>query len=166
MRNYENERELTRALLDFLEKSPTSFHAVEQMEARLRKEGFEELREEDSWKLEEGGKYYVIRSMSSLIAFRIPGTDFGGYQIMASHSDSPAFKLKENPEMEAEQHYVKLNVEKYGGMLCAPWFDRPLSIAGTPGHRQRGQTGHKAGERGPGFGDDSQPGNPYEPPGK
>ena len=76
MRNYENERELTRALLDFLEKSPTSFHAVEQMEARLRKEGFEELREEDSWKLEEGGKYYVIRSMSSLIAFRIPGTDF------------------------------------------------------------------------------------------
>ena len=130
MRNYENERELTRALLDFLEKSPTSFHAVEQMEARLRKEGFEELREEDSWKLEEGGKYYVIRSMSSLIAFRIPGTDFGGYQIMASHSDSPAFKLKENPEMEAEQHYVKLNVEKYGGMLCAPWFDRPLSIAG------------------------------------
>ena len=105
MRNYENERELTRALLDFLEKSPTSFHAVEQMEARLRKEGFEELREEDSWKLEEGGKYYVIRSMSSLIAFRIPGTDFGGYQIMASHSDSPAFKLKENPEMEAEQAY-------------------------------------------------------------
>ena len=130
MRNYENERELTRVLLDFLEKSPTSFHAVEQMEDRLRKEGFEELREEDSWKLEEGGKYYVIRSMSSLIAFRIPGTDFGGYQIMASHSDSPAFKLKENPEMEAEQHYVKLNVEKYGGMLCAPWFDRPLSIAG------------------------------------
>ena len=130
MRRMQNERELTRALLDFLEKSPTSFHAVEQMEARLRKEGFEELREEDFWKLEEGRKCCLIRSMSSLIAFRIPGTDFGGYQIMASHSDSPAFKLKENPEMEAEQHYVKLNVEKYGGMLCAPWFDRPLSIAG------------------------------------
>ena len=139
MRNYENERELTRVLLDFLEKSPTSFHAVEQMEDRLRKEGFEELREEDSWKLEEGGKYYVIRSMSSLIAFRIPGTDFGGYQIMASHSDSPAFKLKENPEMEAEQHYVKLNVEKYGGMLCAPWFDRPLSVAGRVVVKENGE---------------------------
>ena len=49
---------------------------------------------------------------------------------MASHSDSPSFKIKENPEMEAEGHYVKLNVEKYGGMLCAPWFDRPLSVAG------------------------------------
>ena len=49
---------------------------------------------------------------------------------MASHSDSPSFKIKENPEMEAENHYVKLNVEKYGGMLCAPWFDRPLSVAG------------------------------------
>ena len=49
---------------------------------------------------------------------------------MASHSDSPMFKIKENPEIEAEGHYVKLNVEKYGGMLCAPWFDRPLSLAG------------------------------------
>ena len=49
---------------------------------------------------------------------------------MASHSDSPMFKIKENPEIEAEGHYVKLNVEKYGGMLCAPWFDRPLSVAG------------------------------------
>ena len=123
-------RELTGKLIRFLENSPTCFHAVEQMAARLREAGFEELREEDSWKLKEGGSYYVIRNLSSLIAFRIPEGEWNGFQMMASHSDSPSFKLKENPEMEAEQHYVKLNVEKYGGMLCAPWFDRPLSIAG------------------------------------
>ena len=130
MSAYQNEVELTRNLMEFLEKSPTSFHAVEQMAGRLKSEGFEELREELSWELKEGGSYFVTRNMSSLIAFKVPQKNFGGFQIMASHSDSPSFKLKENPEMEAEQHYVKLNVEKYGGMLCAPWFDRPLSIAG------------------------------------
>ena len=71
----------------------------------------------------------MTRNQSSVIAFKIPGKDFKGFQIMASHSDSPAFKIKENPEMEAA-HCIKLNVEKYGGMICAPWFDRPLSIAG------------------------------------
>ncbi|MEE1196420.1 MAG: M18 family aminopeptidase, partial [Lachnospiraceae bacterium] len=76
------------------------------------------------------GKYYVTRNDSSIIAFKIPCKDFHGFQIMASHSDAPAFKVKENPEIAAEQRYTKLNVEKYGGMLCAPWFDRPLSVAG------------------------------------
>ena len=67
---------------------------------------------------------------SSVIAFTIPEHTDTGYRIMASHSDSPTFKIKENPEMAVENKYVKLNVERYGGMLCAPWFDRPLSVAG------------------------------------
>ena len=125
-----NTRDITEKLLTFLENSPTSFHAVENMAARLRGEGFEELKEADCWSIEAGGRYFVTRNMSSLIAFRVPGKDFTGFQIISSHSDSPAFKIKENPEMKVEGRYVKLNVEKYGGMLCAPWFDRPLSIAG------------------------------------
>ena len=125
-----NTRDITEKLLTFLENSPTSFHAVENMAARLRGEGFEELKEADCWSIEAGGRYFVTRNMSSLIAFRVPGKDFTGFQIISSHSDSPTFKIKENPEMKVEGHYVKLNVEKYGGMLCAPWFDRPLSIAG------------------------------------
>ena len=72
----------------------------------------------------------MTRNGSSIVSFKVPGKAFSGFQIMASHSDSPSFKIKENPEIEAENHYVKLNVEKYGGMLCAPWFDRPLSVAG------------------------------------
>ena len=126
----QNLKNNTKRLLTFLENSPTSFHAVENMAARLRGEGFEELKEADCWSIEAGGRYFVTRNMSSLIAFRVPGKDFTGFQIISSHSDSPTFKIKENPEMKVEGHYVKLNVEKYGGMLCAPWFDRPLSIAG------------------------------------
>ncbi|MGN0511007.1 MAG: M18 family aminopeptidase [Lachnospiraceae bacterium] len=117
-------------LFSFIEKSPSAFHAVETMRQELENAGYHQLLESESWVLHRGGKYYVIRNGSSIIAFRIPAKGFVGYQIVASHSDSPSFKIKENPEMEAEGHYVKLNVEKYGGMLMAPWFDRPLSVAG------------------------------------
>lgn len=117
-------------LIAFLESSPTSFHAVEQMVKELREAGFLPLSEGEKWELKAGGNYYVTRNQSSLLAFKIPEGSVTGFQIMASHSDSPTFKIKENPEMEAEGHYIKLNVEKYGGMLCAPWFDRPLSVAG------------------------------------
>ena len=120
----------TEKLFSFIENSPTAFHAIEAMRCRLKAEGYQPLLEGSDWNLQAGGKYYVIRNGSSIIAFRIPAKEWKGFQIMASHSDSPMFKIKENPEIEAEGHYVKLNVEKYGGMLCAPWFDRPLSISG------------------------------------
>ena len=119
-----------KKLLKFIQKSPTAFQAVEEMQKRLEKEGFEELKEEKHWKLQEGGRYYVTRNQSALIAFSIPEKPVWKFHIMASHSDSPALKIKENPEMEVEKAYVKLNVERYGGMLLAPWFDRPLSVAG------------------------------------
>lgn len=128
--NQEICRSVSEDLLQFLEESPSCFHAVSKMASMLSEAGFTEVREEEAWKLEPGKDYYVTRNQSSLIAFRIPEKSYTGFQIMASHSDSPTFKIKENPEMESEGHYIKLNVEKYGGMLCAPWFDRPLSIAG------------------------------------
>lgn len=117
-------------LLAFIQKSPTAFQAVEEMRRRFLKEGFGELRKGDYWKLRAGGKYFVTRNHSALIAFSIPEKAVYKFHIMASHSDSPAFKIKENPEITVENAYVKLNVEKYGGMLMSPWFDRPLSVAG------------------------------------
>ena len=123
-------KEAAEELLQFIKESPDCFHAVEAQARRLRAEGFEELFEEEAWDLKEGGRYFVTRNQSSLIAFKIPKWDFAGFHIIASHSDSPSFKIKENPEMESEGWYGKLNVEKYGGMLCAPWFDRPLSVSG------------------------------------
>lgn len=123
-------RETAEQLLAFIEKSPSCFHAVKNMKEILLADGFAELKEEDKWEITEGGRYFVTRNESSIVAFTIPETGFAGYRIMASHSDSPTFKIKENPEMEVDKKYVKLNVERYGGMLCAPWFDRPLSVAG------------------------------------
>ena len=122
--------ETTEKLLDFIKKSPTAFHAVEEMSKRLTDNGFEVLSEKEHWKLVPGGKYLVTRNHSALIAFCIPKEDTRVFHIMASHSDSPSFKIKENPEIKVNNSYVKLNVEKYGGMLMAPWFDRPLSVAG------------------------------------
>ncbi len=96
----------------------------------LGQAGMTRLYEGAPWNLEAGKGYYVTRNDSALIAFRIPRADYTGFQMMASHCDSPVFKIKTNAEITIEKQYVKLNVEKYGGMICAPWFDRPLSAAG------------------------------------
>ena len=125
-----NEEMINQELLDFLDHSPTSFHATANMAAMLEHAGYTRLMEGEHWELKEKRGYYVTRNDSALIAFQIPRMDFAGFQIMASHSDSPAFKIKSNAEIEIDKKYVKLNVEKYGGMLCAPWLDRPLSVAG------------------------------------
>ena len=118
-----------KELISFLDKSPTAFHAVASIKKKLVANGYSELAESEKWELTEGGKYFVTRNDSSIIAFRVPSFNFAGFMISAAHSDSPAFKVKENPEI-VENGYVKLNVEGYGGMLMAPWLDRPLSVAG------------------------------------
>ena len=117
-------------LFQFIENSPSCFHAIETIRKKLNDEGFIELVEGRSWQIEKGKKYYVTRNLSSIIAFKIPENDLKNFHIVASHSDSPTFKIKENAEIEVNNKYVKLNTEKYGGMICSTWFDRPLSIAG------------------------------------
>ena len=117
-------------LIQFLETSPSCFHAIDNIKNILSKEQFVQLRENEKWQIRRGGRYFVTRNDSSVIAFTVPEQEMAGMRIIASHSDSPAFKVKENPELEADGHYIKLNVEGYGGMLCAPWLDRPLSVAG------------------------------------
>lgn len=130
MSNKKNSFEnVTDRMLEFIDKSPTCFHVIDNLKKKLTQAGFTELRESEKWKLKPG-KYFVTRNDSSIISFRIPKKNFKGFYMIASHSDSPSFKIKENPEMEAGGAYIKLNVEKYGGMLCAEWFDRPLSVAG------------------------------------
>lgn len=123
-------RETAQDLLDFIRRSPSCYHAIANFQTMLEENGSQQLHEETLWELMPGGNYYVTRNGSSLIAFRVPRNDFSSFQIAASHSDSPAFKVKPHEEMGIEGHYTKLNVEKYGGMLCAPWLDRPLSVAG------------------------------------
>ena len=119
-----------KQLFKFIENSPSCFHAIKTITEELKNEGFVEIKEKDTWQIEQGKKYYVTRNLSSVIAFKIPQNDFKSFNIVASHSDSPTFKIKENAEIEVKNKYVKLNTEKYGGMICSTWFDRPLSIAG------------------------------------
>lgn len=120
----------SQELFQFIENSPSCFHAIATAAKILTKHGFTELMEGNIWNLERGKSYFVRRNDSAIIGFKIPEKTFKSFQIIASHSDSPSFKLKENPEMKTAGHYTKLNVERYGGMICSPWFDRPLSIAG------------------------------------
>lgn len=117
-------------LFKFIENSPCSYFAVEQIEKELKESGFKELKEQEVWEIEAGGKYFTKRNGSSIIGFYVPEKDFKGFHITASHTDSPSFKIKENMELQAEKHYTKLNTEKYGGMLMDSWLDRPLSVAG------------------------------------
>lgn len=131
------EKELNQGLLNFIQDSPSVFHVIDNLKKRLEQAGFVERREQDCWELQPGGAYYVTRNDSSLIAFRLPnacdmggGRPFKGYHIVAAHSDSPAFKVKTSPETVSEKQYVRLNVEKYGGMILSTWLDRPLSVAG------------------------------------
>ena len=118
-----------KQLFKFIENSPSCFHAIKTITEELKNEGFVEIKEKDTWQIEQGKKYYVTRNLSSVIAFKIPQNDFKSFNIVASHSDSPTFKIKENAEIEVNNKYVKLNTEKYGGMICSTWFDRPISIA-------------------------------------
>lgn len=117
-------------LMTYLDKSVTCYQAVEEVCKRLDANGFIALSEKQLWTLEKGKAYYVTRNDSSVIAFRVPKGEIKGFHIYAAHSDSPAFKIKENPEMPNEKQYVCLNTEKYGGMIMSTWMDRPLTIAG------------------------------------
>jgi aspartyl aminopeptidase len=117
-------------LIEFINNSPTAFHAAAEVEKRLKGAGFKQLDPAQKWKLKEGEKYFVSRNDSALIAF-ITGKDFlnQGFRIISSHTDSPALKVKPDPIINSEGQYV-LNTEIYGGPILNTWYDRELSLAG------------------------------------
>ncbi len=115
-------------LMAFLDASPSVYHAAANLENLLQKNGYEKLREQDAWDLVPGGKYYLVRGGTAVMAFRVPAGEPNGFLLSASHSDRPTFKIKENAELKGA--YTRLATEKYGGMLMGTWLDRPLSIAG------------------------------------
>ena len=118
---------MLHGMLHYIKKSPTCFHAVDTLARMLDEHGYTRL-PEGSWEQEAGGTYYTVRSGSSLIAFRVPAGKPSAFMLTASHSDSPCFRIRDNCELTGA--YTRLSVERYGGMLNAPWLDRPLSVAG------------------------------------
>lgn len=111
-------------LCTFLKNSKTQYHAVSELSKKLDEEGFIRLYEHEPWELSVGQLYYTVRDGSSLIAWR---NTFGGFMISAAHTDSPCFRVKGSVTSGA---YVKLETEKYGGMINYTWLDRPLTVAG------------------------------------
>ena len=123
MEKYVNE------LFDFIEQCPSPYHAVAHMKFILNNFKYQELKENEEWKLEPNKGYFVIRDSASIITFKTGDMDANSFHIVASHLDSPTFKLKPNFELD-DSHYKRLNTEGYGGMLKHTWFDKPLGIAG------------------------------------
>ncbi len=133
------EQNWNEKLLAFIAASPTAFHACSNLAGRLEAEGYTELREQDAWPICPGGRYFVRRNGSALIAFRIPEEGVRSFLMMAAHADSPSFKIKDHAAVPTAGMYTRLNVEKYGGMLCSSWLDRPLSVAGRAVLRENGR---------------------------
>lgn len=117
-----------KGLFDFLDGALSPYHAVKMTEEKLRNEGFRCLEEGEKWEIEPGGRYYVTRNQSSLLAFILPKGKIMQYHITASHSDSPTFRIKKNKCQGGS--YAKAEVEGYGGMILSGWLDRPLTFAG------------------------------------
>ncbi len=132
-------RQIVKKLIDYISASPTQFHAVESLANTLRENGFTELREKDCWNLKKGGKYYIVRGGTAIIAFRMGKGDLAreGFHIVGAHSDSPGLKIKANPENKFKG-YLTLGVEAYGGAILSTWFDRDLSIAGRVSYLGKG----------------------------
>ncbi|VXB66180.1 putative M18 family aminopeptidase 2 [Pseudomonas sp. 8AS] len=132
--------ELNQGLIEFLKASPTPFHATRSLAQRLQAAGYRALDEREPWHTEAGGRYYVTRNDSSLIAFRLGkrSTLEGGLRLVGAHTDSPCLRVKPQPELQ-RQGFFQLGVEVYGGALLAPWFDRDLSLAGRVTFREGGK---------------------------
>ena len=115
-------------LQKFLDYAHSTYHAVDYLKKTLQNEGYSQLCEGKKWEIAPGGKYFVTRGGSAIIAFRVPVGAPDGFLMSASHSDRPTFKWKENGILDGK--YSRLSVERYGGMLISTWLDRPLSLAG------------------------------------
>jgi aspartyl aminopeptidase len=126
-----SQEKFTSELLEFIDHSPTPYHAVANMVEILKSSGFAELKEADSWSLLPGQNYFVTRNGSSIIAFRTGSNDAVkcGIRMVGAHTDSPCLKVKPAPE-KTKKGFFQLGVEVYGGALLNPWFDRDLSLAG------------------------------------
>jgi len=131
-----NQQELNAGLMQFVQASPTPYHAVASLSAELDAAGFTRLEENARWQLERNRGYYVTRMGSSIVAFRTGDKDLSttGINMVGAHTDSPCLKVKPLPEI-IRQKYIQLGVEVYGGVLLNPWFDRDLSMAGRVDYR-------------------------------
>lgn len=118
---------MVESMLQYIQESPTGFHAVANLANRLTAAGYTRLAEGE-WDLVPGGRYFVTRGGTALLAFRMPEGKAAGFVVSAAHCDSPCFRLRDHAELKGE--FIRLSAERYGGMILDCWLDRPLAVAG------------------------------------
>jgi aspartyl aminopeptidase len=125
------QRRHAQDLLDFIDSSPSPWHVVDTLARRLNARGYSVLQECESWPLTAGGRHYVIRGGSSLIAFQVGKDKLAdtGFRLIGAHTDSPGLRLKPKAA-QGDDHLVRLGVEVYGGPILATFTDRDLGLAG------------------------------------
>lgn len=126
------ELQLAQDLIEFIYQSASPFHAAHTIKKRLLNHGFQELCLRSRWKIEKGGKYFISKNNSAVVAF-VVGTgelEQEGYRLVGAHTDAPSLRVKPSPEITVENSYLKLNTETYGGPILNTWLDRPLALAG------------------------------------
>lgn len=130
--NGKEQQKFAEGLLQYLNDSPTAYHAVENAVTILRANDFIQLKETDRWSLQKGGRYFITKNSSGVIAFTVgeENLEENGFRIIGCHTDSPGLKIKPGPCTVTPDGYVKVNVEVYGGAILSTWFDRPLAMAG------------------------------------
>ena len=124
-------KSFAREVIEFIDESPSTYHVVKNCSDILDENGFERIMPREKWEIKKGGKYFLKKSSSTIIAFTV-GENFDvkkGFKIFGAHTDSPCFRIKPSPEIVTE-NVVRLNTEVYGGPILSTWFDRSLSIAG------------------------------------
>ncbi len=131
-----NSHQYVEQLLAFIDASPSPWHATDTIAQQLQVSGYTELNEQEPWALSPGGRYYVIRGGSSIIAF-VPGNQplaETGFKLIGAHTDSPGLRLKPNAPGVIDG-FLRLGVEIYGGPILATFTDRDLSLAGRISYR-------------------------------
>ena len=124
-------KDINNQLIDFIASCPSMFHTADTIGRALEEKGFIRLKESGKWDIKKGGRYYAVRNNSSVVAFDIPeGLKDYHFQTVASHGDSPTYKVKAEGELQGPAEYLRLDVEAYGGMIDSTWLDKPLSLAG------------------------------------
>ncbi|MDD7463499.1 MAG: M18 family aminopeptidase [Anaerococcus sp.] len=130
--------EFVKDLIEFIDASPLNYFAVENSKSILLENKFVQLDETEKWSLEKGGKYFVTRDDTALIAFTVGDDIKKGFDIIGSHTESPTFKIKSSPEITGNG-YLRLNTEIYGGPIFSTWLDRTLSLAGKVSYEDEGE---------------------------
>jgi aspartyl aminopeptidase len=128
-----------QGLCEFIDASPSPFHACATAAERLRAAGYTELAETDRWDGAAAGRFFTVRA-GSLIAWNAAESDTPAltpFRIVGAHTDSPNLRVKQHPDQVVAGWQV-IALQPYGGAWLNSWLDRDLGLSGRISLRSNG----------------------------